>query len=447
MARANSTRYGTEPTLTRLIPFIISALLLAAHFTRANEPGLASASLLFPAILLLRDRWVLSTARIMTLVGGTVWLGATLNILQVRLAFGQPWLRMASILTAVALFTIAAGIAFRSPGIRQRYQAGKETARLSTSAFFLTAILLVVIKTQTPLEMLIVDRFFPGYGWLEVLVLAVYAAWLVGKVHDPRQTKRWRLFSWTIFSIIFFLQLGLGLLGFEKFLMTGDLHLPVPAMILVGPLYRGNGYFMPMVFLTAMLIVGPAWCSHLCYIGSWDNQAAVSRKRPVPLPRWRQIVRPALVAIVIGVAILFRLLGVSAGWAVMVAGLFGLGGVLVMLTLSRRTGSMVHCVSYCPIGLLATWLGKISPFRLRLNNSCNDCGACTLSCRYDALNEWDIARRRPDMACTLCGDCIGSCPSQAIEYRFLKLRPDRARALFLVVVVSLHVVFMGITRI
>ena len=56
----------------------------------------------------------------------------------------------------------------------------------------------------------------------------------------------------------------------------GEMHLPVPALILAGPLYRGEGFFMLFLFLSTVLIVGPAWCSWLCYVGAWDNVSSCS---------------------------------------------------------------------------------------------------------------------------------------------------------------------------
>jgi len=101
---------------------------MAAYFSRADQPGLVLANLLFPAILLIRRRWVLTAARIMTLVGGVVWLWTEWAILQVRLEQGAPWVRMTIILTAVALFTAVSGLAFRSPRVRERYSAGEVPA-------------------------------------------------------------------------------------------------------------------------------------------------------------------------------------------------------------------------------------------------------------------------------------------------------------------------------
>ena len=98
-------------------------------------------------------------------------------------------------------------------------------------------------------------------------------------------------------------------------------------------------------------------------------------------------------------------------------------------------------------GALATTLGKLSPFRLRLAERCDGCGACALGCRYGALAPADIERRRPGPTCTLCGDCVGRCKARSAEYRFGPWRGDRVRAAFIAVVVALHAVFLGVARV
>jgi polyferredoxin len=126
---------------------------------------------------------------------------------------------------------------------------------------------------------------------------------------------------------------------------------------------------------------------------------------------------------------------------------FGLVGVALMLLWSRQAGVMAHCVAYCPVGLLATWLGRVSPFRLRIDAACDDCMRCRPACRYAALSKADIARRRPGSSCTLCGDCLDTCPHQALHYRFAGLGPARARALFITLAVALHAATLGLARI
>ena len=119
-------------------------------------------------------------------------------------------------------------------------------------------------------------------------------------------------------------------------------------------------------------------------------------------------------------------------------------GVAVMLLLSRARGSMVHCVVYCPIGLLAAWLGRLSPFRLRITDTCTDCLACTRVCRYDALHPDDIEARRPARSCTLCGDCLRTCKPDALAFRF---GPWPGRTAFVVIAAALHAAFLGLARV
>lgn len=315
------------------------------------------------------------------------------------------------------------------------------------AAFLLTAVILGIVQivVKKP-PMLLVERFLPGAGWVEIGLLALYAGFVAGKFSDPASAARWRPRIWRFFSLVFFAQLILGLSGIERCLMTGDLHLPVPALIVAGPVYRGGGYFMLILFLATILLVGPAWCSHLCYIGSWDDWASRARKRPLALPRWRVPARIGILILAVGTAFLLRKLGATPMQAGGVAVAFGLAGVGLMLLWSRRAGVMTHCVTYCPISLLANLLGKISPFRLRIDQECNDCTLCTRVCRYDALTEEDVRRRRPGITCTLCGDCLPSCKSKSLTYSLPGLGPQTARSVFIVMIISLHAAFLGLAR-
>jgi NAD-dependent dihydropyrimidine dehydrogenase PreA subunit len=316
------------------------------------------------------------------------------------------------------------------------------------SAGLLTFTLLAVVQLVVERPMLLAERFVPGGGWIESLALAGYAAWLVGLLYDPHNTVRWRRRLWTLFSLVFFTQLAIGLAGVDAFLMSGTLHLPIPAMIVAGPLYRGAGVFMPILFGATVLLVGPAWCSYLCYVGSWDLTAACARRRSSQLPWWRNWVRGGVFMLIALTAVALGLAGVPAATATALGLAVGIAGVAIMVVASRRTGSMIHCTIYCPVGLAADVLGKLSPFRLRIrDDACTDCGACALRCRYGALRPENIARRRPGLSCTLCGDCLAACRGRAIEYRLPLASPATARSAFLVLVVSLHAVFLGVARI
>jgi polyferredoxin len=228
--------------------------------------------------------------------------------------------------------------------------------------------------------------------------------------------------------------------------MTGALHLPVPAVIVGGPLFRGGGYFMPILFAATLVLAGPAWCSHLCYIGAWDDALSRLRRRPATLPAWARHGRWLTLAAVALVALLLRLLGASPGVAGVLGGAFGIVGVGVMATASRRLGLMAHCTAYCPIGALSNLLGKLAPWRVRIDSGCTGCGLCTRACRYGALEPADVERGRPGFTCTLCGDCLGSCRQASIAYRFPGLSAETSRRLFVAMAVSLHAVFLGVAR-
>ncbi len=312
------------------------------------------------------------------------------------------------------------------------------------AAALLTLALVVPAELHTDPIMLILGRFVPGGSWVQACSLAAYAAFVAHKLMDPRVHARWRPWLWRLFSAVFFLQLGLGIAGFERLLMSGRLHPPVPAVILAGPVFRGEGLLMVFLLLGTLVLSGPTWCSHLCYVGSWDDAAARARKRPGQLPRWRHALRAVvLVAVLLGAWGLRRagVPPVTAGW---IAVGFGGIGVLVMLGVSRRLGVMVHCLVFCPVGLVVNALGRFHPFRLSIDDGCTRCGACTLACRYQALEPGHVEAGRPGFTCTLCAECLPRCSGRFIRFRFLGLGPERARACFVVLMAVLHSSFLGL---
>ena len=129
--------------------------------------------------------------------------------------------------------------------------------RLPVSVFLLTFSLLAIVQIKTEKPMLLAERFYEGAGWIEIVIIALYGSFVAFKMQDPDNVPYWRKITWTIFSVVFFSQLIIGLSGFEKFLMTGKLHLPVPMMILGGPIYRGHLSVMTILFLSTVILTGP----------------------------------------------------------------------------------------------------------------------------------------------------------------------------------------------
>ncbi len=429
----------------RFIPLVLSCLLLVAHHSRAGQPGLIGLWLVLPLALLFKRRWVDLALQALMFAGAGVWVSTTLKFATQRQAMGLPYERLVAILGGVAVFTLLSGLLLNLAGRRKQLPV-HDPIGSGLGAFLLTASLLIPVQLVMDPAGLLAERFLPYAGWWEAFLLALYAGWLADKLRDQRLVKKLRPRVWIAFSLIFFTQLVLGLAGFDKLLMTGKLHLPVPALIVAGPLFRGSGFFMAILFSASVLLVGPAWCSWLCYIGAWDDHAARARKRPGRLPKWRPALRLGILIAVVVVAFGLGRLGIPTASAGILAAGFGLFGVGLMVFWSRRTGHMTHCTAFCPMGWFATRLGKVSPWRLRVAPGCNDCGACTPACRYDALYPENVALRRPGEACTLCGDCLSNCPTGNIVLQFPGLSPTHARTVFFVLVCALHAAWIGVAR-
>jgi len=107
--------------LIRLLPVILSMLLLAAHFYRAGLVPLTVLCLALPLLLLSRQAWVPRLFQVLLLLGALEWLRALYGFAAMRIAFGEPWLRLAVILGAVALFTGLSGLVFRNRVLQARY--------------------------------------------------------------------------------------------------------------------------------------------------------------------------------------------------------------------------------------------------------------------------------------------------------------------------------------
>lgn len=434
----------------RLLPPLLAGLLLAAHFLRGMEVGATLvAALVVPALLAVGSRWALRVGQLVLAAGAVEWLRTAAVLIGDRQADGEAWTRLAIIIGAVAALTVAAAVLLGTRPVVERFGSARGSTPVSVAAVVLTLVLLVPVQLVVDPPGLLLERFVPTAGWLEIALLALYAGWLAEVMIDPARAPLWRMRVWRLFSAVFFGQLALGLAGADAFLMTGKLHLPVPALIVAGPLYRGAGFFMPILFTATVVLVGPAWCSHLCYIGAWDDVAARgvrgTRRRPAGMPSWHRWLQIGLLAATVVVSLGLRAVGAPWQVAVGVGAAFGLGGVAVMALWSRATGVMTHCTSYCPIGVVATTLGRLNPFRVRMSDGCDGCGACASACRYDALRPDHIERRRPGPSCTLCGDCVGRCRGGWMTYR-LAGTSWRARSAFIALVVALHAGFLGVAR-
>ncbi len=318
--------------------------------------------------------------------------------------------------------------------------------RLPVYIFIFTFTLLAFVQIKLERPIILAERFIHGAGWIEIFLISLYGAIVGFRMQDPAKVPAWRKATWTIFSVVFFGQLAIGLAGADNFLMTGKLHLPIPMMIVAGPVYRGEISVMTILFISTIILTGPAWCSHFCYFGAIDGLAS-SGKTSREILKHKAAIKSTILVIVVGTAIALRWFKISHPVTTLIAAGFGAAGIIIIAFLSSRSGKMVHCIMYCPIGTIVSIFKKINPFRMYIDSSCTLCMKCTRYCKYDALNPSDIGRMKPAITCTLCGDCLAACHHNSIKYRFLKMTPDSARRLYLVLTISIHAACIALARI
>ena len=104
------------------LPIIVSYLLMAAHLFRGQHDALVMLALLLPLLLLIPRRWVVRAIQLGLVISAAEWVRTAARLMQERTASGQPYLRMALILGAVALFTGGSALIFQLRAMRRRYK-------------------------------------------------------------------------------------------------------------------------------------------------------------------------------------------------------------------------------------------------------------------------------------------------------------------------------------
>jgi len=108
----------------RLLPAILSLLLLGAHFSRHNLSLLIVIPLVLLGLLFLCEPWVARLVQWVLVLASLEWLRTAVVLALQRQDQGMPWARSAVILGAVCVFSLASALVFRSAGLRARYRLG-----------------------------------------------------------------------------------------------------------------------------------------------------------------------------------------------------------------------------------------------------------------------------------------------------------------------------------
>lgn len=89
----------------RRLPALFALVMLGAHFLRFGHLPMVVLCLGLGVPLFVPRAWAQWLVGGALVLGALVWLAVLGQDVRVRLAFGLPWLRMALILGAVAIFT------------------------------------------------------------------------------------------------------------------------------------------------------------------------------------------------------------------------------------------------------------------------------------------------------------------------------------------------------
>jgi hypothetical protein len=107
----------------RLAPVILCYLLLAAHFFRGGNLLAVAVCLFLPLALTVPRRWAARLVQAGLLLGAVEWIRTLVAIASRRETLGEPWVRMAVILGAVAAATLVSILVFRGRAVREHYRA------------------------------------------------------------------------------------------------------------------------------------------------------------------------------------------------------------------------------------------------------------------------------------------------------------------------------------
>jgi hypothetical protein len=108
--------------LLRLLPTILSFLLLGAHFYRAGIVWLAAGCIAVLFLLFVKQPWVARITQGLLILGALEWLLTLYRFASMRIAFGEPWARLAVILGAIAVFTAISALIFQCSALKSRYR-------------------------------------------------------------------------------------------------------------------------------------------------------------------------------------------------------------------------------------------------------------------------------------------------------------------------------------
>ena len=106
---------------SRIINYSFMILLLAAHFSRANNNILAIVTLAIPLLLFVKKSWVIDVLQGMGYLSALFWIYGAYQYIQLRIEAGEGWIRLLLIMGAIALYSVWSSYFLRSKQIKDTY--------------------------------------------------------------------------------------------------------------------------------------------------------------------------------------------------------------------------------------------------------------------------------------------------------------------------------------
>ena len=103
------------------IPVVLSLVVLGAHFMRYGDTILVVGAVALIALLFVRQPWVARLIQIVLILGALEWVRTLYELLQTRIALGEPYGRMLIILGSVATVTACSALVFQSKALKGVY--------------------------------------------------------------------------------------------------------------------------------------------------------------------------------------------------------------------------------------------------------------------------------------------------------------------------------------
>ena len=107
------------------VPVILSLAMLGAHFMRFGSTIGVIGSVLLIVLLIVRRPWVARLIQIALVVGTLEWIRTLYELVQLRVALGEPFARMLIILSVVAAVTLCSALLFQLPTMKRVYRLNR----------------------------------------------------------------------------------------------------------------------------------------------------------------------------------------------------------------------------------------------------------------------------------------------------------------------------------